>query len=97
VGDQVSHPNKTNGRIMVYFTINYFLKLLEKVMYSRLSKNMHCNNILVPEQFDFREDISTEDVACKQTVLYCVNQKMQEGRIFCDLVKAVDCANHEIL
>jgi hypothetical protein len=43
--------------------------------------------------------VSTEDVAFKLTdnVLESVNQKMHVGGIFCDLAKAFDCVNHEIL
>jgi hypothetical protein len=43
---------------------------------------MHCNNILVPEQFGFRKGISTEDEAYKLTdnVLKSINQKVHVGR-----------------
>jgi hypothetical protein len=46
-------------------------------MYSRLSHHMHTNNILVPEQFGFRQGSSTENAAFKLTdiVLKSVNQK----------------------
>jgi hypothetical protein len=76
-----------------------FSKVLEKVMYSRLSQHMCCNNILVPEQFGFRKDISTEDATYRLTdnVLKSINQKMHVGGIFCDLTKAFDCVSHEIL
>jgi hypothetical protein len=30
-------------------------------------------------------------------VLKSINQKMHVGEIFCDLAKAFDCVNHEIL
>jgi hypothetical protein len=32
-----------------------FYKVLEMVMYNRLSQHMHCNDIMVPEQFGFRK------------------------------------------
>jgi hypothetical protein len=45
-----------------------FSKVLEKVMYNRLSHYLQTNNILVPEQFGFRKGISTENAAFKLTV-----------------------------
>jgi hypothetical protein len=55
-----------------------FYKVLEKVMYNRLSHHMQTNNILVPEQFGFRKDMSTEDAAFRLTdsVLKSINQKI---------------------
>jgi hypothetical protein len=67
-------------------------------MYNMLSPHDHLN-ILVPEQFGFRKGISTEDAAFQLTdnVLKSINQKMHVRGIFCDIAKASDCVNHEIL
>jgi hypothetical protein len=83
----------TNYRPSSLLTV--FSKVLEEVMYNRLGHHMHTNNILVPEQFCIRQG----NAAFKLTnsVLKSVNQKIHVGGIFCDLTKASDCVNHELL
>jgi hypothetical protein len=65
----------TNYRPISLFTT--FSKVLEKVMYNKLSHKMHTNNILVPEQFDFRKGLSTENAEFILTdnILKAINQK----------------------
>jgi hypothetical protein len=60
---------------------------------------MYCNNILVPEQLGVRQGISTENAAFKLTdsVLKSFYREMRVGGIFCRLIKAFDCVNHEML
>jgi hypothetical protein len=62
-------------------------------MYNRLSHYIHTNNILVPEQFGFRQGKSRENAAFKLTnsTHKSIKQKKHVGGIFRDLAKAFDC------
>jgi hypothetical protein len=62
-----------------------FSKILEKVMYNRLSHYLQTNNIVVSEQFGFRKGISTENAAfnkLRDSVIISLNQKMHEEWCF---------------
>ena len=87
----------TNYRCIALLTV--FSKVLEKAMDSRLSQNLHTNNILVTEHYGFVKGISTENTAFRLTdsVFKSVNQKMHVGGIFCVLAMTFDCVNYEIL
>jgi len=57
------------------------------------------NNLLVRNQFGFRKGTATEDAIFKLTneILKALNNKTLAGSIFCDLEKAYDSVNHDIL
>jgi hypothetical protein len=76
-----------------------FSKIFEKVLYKRLYNHLSSNNILVKESFGFKCNISTEMAIYTliNNILLSLNTKTLLGGLFCDLQKAFDCVNYEIL
>jgi hypothetical protein len=68
-------------------------------MYDRLLNHIQTNNILHAEQFGFRASLSTEKASYKliDDILNTLNNKLKVGGIFCDVQKAFDCIDHNIL
>jgi hypothetical protein len=78
-----------------------FSKVFEKVIYNRLYNHIKVNNILAKEQYGFRNNSSTEIASYNLTknILQALNNNKQRGvgSIFCDLTKAFDYVNHNVL
>ena len=89
--------NPTNYRPISLRTS--FSKVSEKALYIRLTEHFSTDNLLVGNQFGFRKGTATEDHIFKLTneILKSLNNKTLAGSIFCDLEKAFDSVNHDIL
>ena len=81
------------------YLLPVFSNVLEKTVYCRLNQHLSINNTLATEQYGFRTDHSTEQAAYAliNGILQAWNSKSQVAGIFCDLAKAFDCVNHDIL
>jgi hypothetical protein len=76
-----------------------FSKIFEKIIYKRLYHHLTSNNILVNEQFGFRCNSSTKIAiyALINNILSSLNNRIIVSGLFCDLQKAFDCTNYDIL
>ena len=76
-----------------------FSKILEKVIQTRLLDHLCKNIIISKEQYGFQRGFTTENAVYKliNEVLNALNNKQIVGGIFCELTKAFDCVEHDIL
>ena len=68
-------------------------------MQRTILKHINNYNILSTEQYCFRLGLRTDNTSYKLTteILNAMNNKLLVGGIFCDLEKAFDCVNYDIL
>ena len=76
-----------------------FSKIIETFIYKRFYSYLINNNILVNEQFGFREKLSTDTAmyAFLNKVLSSLDKRNYVGGLFCYLQKAFHWVNHNIL
>ena len=68
-------------------------------MYNRVLRHLDNNNVLVGEYCRFRRNLTTEEATyeCIIELLSASIDKLIAGGVFCDLAKAFDCVNQDIL
>jgi len=76
-----------------------YVEVKRKRETERKHYHLTSNNILVKEQFGFRCNNSTEIATYTliNKILSSLNNKIIVGGLFCELQKAFDCVNYDIL
>jgi retron-type reverse transcriptase len=79
--------------------LNAFSKVLERVVHNRLSAYLNINNLLSNSQYGFRKEHSTIHPLTKflNYITRAFNDRENCVAIFCDLRKAFDTIDHNIL
>ena len=74
-------------------------KILEKIVYKRLFSFLNDNDILIPNQFGFRKNHSTDYAIIQlcDKIIEALTKKEHIIGVFMDLSKAFDTIDHKIL
>jgi len=94
MGDRLNMSNFRPISLLLSFS-----KILEMIIYSRIKTHITLYKIFADEQYGFRDNTSTDNAAYNLllNITTALNNKQIVGGIFCDLSKAFDCVNSEIL
>jgi hypothetical protein len=68
-------------------------------IFTRLIRHLNYNHILADKQFGFRTNLFMDLASYKpiNDILTSLNNKLLVGGVFCDLQKAFDCVDHDLL
>ena len=74
-------------------------KILEIIMHKRLVQHFEYNKFLTSAQFGFRKGFRIDDAVFSllNRTIMLLDKRKHVGGIFCDLTRAFDCVNHNIL
>jgi hypothetical protein len=93
------HKNNDRCEVSSYRSVSFFTsfsKIFETVMQRRILKHLTAYNMLSTEQYGFRSGLGTT-YKLTTNILNAMKNKLLVGGIFCDLEKAFDCVNCDIL
>jgi hypothetical protein len=94
MGDKTSLANYRPISLLTSFS-----KLVERVMYNRLVNHLAKYSIINPNQYGFQGNLSTDNAiyTILNETLTALKNKLKVKELFCDVEKAFDCVNHNIL